>query len=52
VYYDGAKAQSCIVQNFCTTSGQSSLFLPSTSNKKIFFPLQTLLSHNPYSQMS
>jgi hypothetical protein len=31
VHYDGAKAQSCIVQKFCTTGGQSLLSLPGTS---------------------
>jgi hypothetical protein len=37
VYYDGAKAQSCRVQKFCTAGGQSSLSLPSTSKTNSSF---------------
>jgi hypothetical protein len=37
VHYDGAKAQSSIVQNFCTTGGQSLLSLPGTSKKNFSF---------------
>jgi hypothetical protein len=37
VHYDGAKAQSCIVQKFCTTGGQSLLFLLGTSKKNFSF---------------
>jgi hypothetical protein len=33
VHNNGAKAQSCIVQTFWTTGGQSLLSLPGTSNK-------------------
>jgi hypothetical protein len=33
VHYDGAKPQSCIVENFCTTGGQSLLSLPGTVEK-------------------
>jgi hypothetical protein len=35
VHYDGAKAQSCIVQKFCTTGGQSLLSLLGTSKKNL-----------------
>jgi hypothetical protein len=37
VHYDGAKAQSCIVQNFCTMGGQSLLSLQGTSKKNFSF---------------
>jgi hypothetical protein len=37
VHYDGAKAQSCIVQKFCTTGGQSLLSIPGTSKKNSSF---------------
>jgi hypothetical protein len=30
VYWDGAKPQNCVVQNFCTKGGQILLSLPST----------------------
>jgi hypothetical protein len=30
VRYDGAKPQSCVVENFCTMGGQSLLSLPGT----------------------
>jgi hypothetical protein len=33
VHYGGAKPQSCIVENFCTTGGQSLLSLPGTVEK-------------------
>jgi hypothetical protein len=33
VCYDGAKPQSCVVENFCTTGGQSLLSLPGTVDK-------------------
>jgi hypothetical protein len=33
VHYDGAKPQNCIVENFCTTGGQSLLSLPGTVEK-------------------
>jgi hypothetical protein len=33
VHYDGAKPQSCVVENFCTTGGQSLLSLPGTVEK-------------------
>jgi hypothetical protein len=37
VHYDGAKAQSCIVQKICTTGGQSLLSLSGTSKKNFSF---------------
>jgi hypothetical protein len=37
VHYDGAKAQSFIVQNFCTTGSQSLLSLLGTSKKNFSF---------------
>jgi hypothetical protein len=37
VHYNGAKAQSCIVQKICTTGGQSLLFLPGTMEKNFSF---------------
>ena len=37
MHYDGAKAQSCIVQKICTTSGQSLLSLPGRSKKNFSF---------------
>jgi hypothetical protein len=37
VHYDGEKAQSCIVQKFCTTGGQSLLSLLGTVEKKVSF---------------
>jgi hypothetical protein len=37
VHDNGAKAQSCIVQNFCTTGGQSLLSLPGTVEKNFSF---------------
>jgi hypothetical protein len=37
VHYDGAKAQSCIVQKICTKGGQSLLSLPGTGEKNFFF---------------
>jgi hypothetical protein len=37
VHYDGAKAQSCIVENFCTMGGQSLLSLLGTSKKNFSF---------------
>jgi hypothetical protein len=37
VHYNGAKAQSCVVQNFCTTSSQSLLSLLCISKKNLFF---------------
>jgi hypothetical protein len=33
VHYDGAKPQNCIVENFCTTGGQSLLSLPGAGEK-------------------
>jgi hypothetical protein len=37
VHYDGVKAQSSIVQKFCTSSGQSLLSMPGTSKKNFSF---------------
>jgi hypothetical protein len=37
VHNDGAKAQSCIVQKFCTTGSQSLLSLLGTSKKNFSF---------------
>jgi hypothetical protein len=37
VHYDGAKAQSCIIQKICTTGGQSLLSLPGTRKKNFSF---------------
>jgi hypothetical protein len=37
VHDNGAKAQSCIVQKFCTTGGQSLLSLPGTSKENFSF---------------
>jgi hypothetical protein len=37
VHYDGAKAQSFIIQSFCITGGQSLLSLPGTSKKNFSF---------------
>jgi hypothetical protein len=37
VHYDGAKAQSCIVQIFCTNGGQSLLSLLGTREKNFSF---------------
>jgi hypothetical protein len=37
VHYDGAKPQNCVVENFCTTGGQSLLFLPGTVEKNFSF---------------
>jgi hypothetical protein len=37
VHYDGAKPQSCIVEIFCTTGGQSLLSLPGTVEKYFSF---------------
>jgi hypothetical protein len=33
VHYDGAKPQSCVVEKFCTTGGQSLLSLLGTMEK-------------------
>jgi hypothetical protein len=40
VHWNGAKAQSCVVQKFCTKGGQTLLSLPGTREIKLFFPLQ------------
>jgi hypothetical protein len=37
VHDNGAKAQSCVVQNFCTMGGQSLLSLPGTSKRNFSF---------------
>jgi hypothetical protein len=37
VHYNGAKAQSCIVQKICTTTGQSLPSLPGTIKKNFSF---------------
>jgi hypothetical protein len=37
VHYDGAKPQNYIVENFCTTGGQSLLSLPDTVKKNFSF---------------
>jgi hypothetical protein len=37
VHYDGAKPQNCLVENFCTTGGQSLLSLPGTVEKNFSF---------------
>jgi hypothetical protein len=37
VHYNGAKPQSCIVNKFCATGGQSLLSLPGTMEKNFFF---------------
>jgi hypothetical protein len=37
MHYNGVEAQSCIVQFFCTTGGQSLLSLPGTSKKNFSF---------------
>jgi hypothetical protein len=37
VHYDGAKPQSCIVEKFCTTGGQSLLSLLGTVEKNFSF---------------
>jgi hypothetical protein len=37
VHYDGAKAQSCILQKICNTGGQSLLSLPGTSKTNFSF---------------
>jgi hypothetical protein len=37
VHYDGAKPQSCVVEIFCTTGGQSLLSLLGTVEKKFSF---------------
>ena len=37
MHWDGGKAQSCIVQNFCTKCGQSLLSLPGISDKSFSF---------------
>jgi hypothetical protein len=37
VHDNGAKAQSCVVQNFCTTGGQSLLSLLGTVKKNFSF---------------
>jgi hypothetical protein len=42
VHYDGAKPQSCIVENLCTKGGQRSAVPDGHSGKKLFFELQTL----------
>jgi hypothetical protein len=48
---DGTKAQSSVVQNFCSKGSQSLLSLPGTREKKLFFPIQMLESHNTCSQL-
>jgi hypothetical protein len=37
VHYDGAKPQNCIVEIFCTTGGQSLLYLLGTVEKNYSF---------------
>jgi hypothetical protein len=37
VHYNGAKAQSCLVQNFCTKGGQSLLSLQGTVENNFSF---------------
>jgi hypothetical protein len=37
VHYDGAEAQSCIVQKFCTTGGQRLLSVLGSSKKNFSF---------------
>ena len=37
MYYDGAKSQNCIVQNFCTKGSQTLLSLLGTREKNFFF---------------
>jgi hypothetical protein len=37
VHYDGAKPQNCIIENFCTTGGQSLLSLPGTMEKNFSY---------------
>jgi hypothetical protein len=46
VHYNGAKAQSCIVQNFCTTGGQSLLSLPGTSKKNFLSTSNVIISQS------
>jgi aspartate/tyrosine/aromatic aminotransferase len=42
LHYDGAKSQSCIVENFCTTGGQSLLSLRAQW-KKAFLPTSNVI---------
>ena len=36
-HYDDAKPQNCVVENFCTTGGQSLMSLPGTIEKNYSF---------------
>jgi hypothetical protein len=46
VHYDGAKAQSSIVQKFCTTGGQSLLSLLGTSKKTFLSTSNVIISQS------
>jgi hypothetical protein len=37
MHYDGAKPQNCVVEEICTTGGQSLLSLPGTVEKNFSF---------------
>ena len=46
VHYNGAKAQSCVVQKFCAKGGQSLMSLPCTMEKTFFCISNVIISQS------